>query len=414
MIRVARCALALALLLLPTMRLAQQAAPSSSLPDWSAAQPALAGNSDTVSGEAVVDLADFIAGNLAASGSIPELVQVKTTNGALRTLTAAETFALLARTTYLWQTAGVMPATVPIMPDQLRPPILDQEDVVAPPDDETAGRQVPTESFLSQCPAVVRWVDRLRVVPTAVNFDGLRLSAAEYLSGLAICISYTYWEGELEESIFLPAYAPPKSWTAGLEMAAASDESEVTGTVSEEETTSASEEPEAPKPATVLGADESGEGYEQEFLGEGEDDYSEDAAWDSNEVSDEEAFSEEAEQAESSSAPVVGPEPGATQPVKLTVIPEPGETVRGVVDLVASYRGPPAKYVIFTIQGKGAVIMNAPPYSARWDTATLKPGLYQVRLQVFDAADATLADLTSIYTVVAPPPKKDPGTVRSK
>ncbi len=363
-------------------------------------------------GEAVVDLADFVSSTLDASGTIPDLVQVRTSDGELRNLTAAEAFVLLARATYLWRTAGSLPQSVPISPGEISPPVLDSQDLVAAPTDSAVGREIPTEQFLSQCAAAVRWADRLRVIPTAIWVDGNRLSAAEYMAGLAICLSYAYWEDQLSDTIFLPAYAPPVSWVGETEA-----QSEATGheTFAEETSSAATEssyeeeasgyEEQAGEAASYGNESLAGEQqYDEQGLVNGDDQGSYgDGEWDSGESYEAEAFEPGTEE-------YVEPE----IPPRMEITPEPGDEVRGVVDLIVSYSGPPASFVVFTIDGKGEVIMNSPPYSYRWNTASLKPGPHQVRIQVVGADDDTLLDQSNAYIVVAPPPKKSPGNVKTK
>lgn len=355
--------LTLLLLITPSLCLAQ-----ADLPGWDASAsdadlPDFAGR--TVPGEAVVDLADFIAEYLGETGTIPDFVQVETAAGSLRTISAVEAFVLLARTTYLWQFNGNLPETVPIAPDEVSLPVLDPEDVVAPPPDPDVGRQIPTESFLAQCPAVVRWVDRLQVVPTAVWVDGQRLSAAECLAGLAICVSYAYWEDQLYDSLFLPAYAPPQSWVGDatpLEYAESEwDEEQWWAEAAEEE------------PA---------ETYSETY-------------WEEEDLSEEEGYAPRAPLYAPVQAPRYGAEP------RLTVFPEPGATVSGLVDVIASYSGPPERFVIFRFDTKAEVMMNFPPYGYRWDTMALEPGVHTVRVQVLGDSDAVLADQTSVF-IVAP------------
>jgi hypothetical protein len=445
MIRAAVSGVMLLLLLWPCALAAQEEAAATAeaaesvLPDFGAR---------TVPGESVVDLADFVSSNMEATGSVPDLAQVRTADGELRTMTTAEVFVLLARAAYLWRTTGNLPETVPITPDEVSPPVLDAVDVVLPPEDLDVGREIPTEQFLGQCPAVVRWADRLQVIPTAVWVDGKRLSAAEYLAGLAVCVSYAYWEGELSDTIFLPAYAPPTSWAKEAEPSYA-----------EAEYAQAEEQPAAEEPlyataeASEYGAEEAAElagqyesaevpleeleGQEEEFPIEedlaGEDWWGEEESWGEEygagltqeeefgeyeeeppeeEVGEEEVWAEEYpedfEEWEGPQGSEYEIAPG------VTVIPEPGDTVSGIVDMVVSYSGPPAKFVIFTFDAKGEAMMNTPPYSSRWDTSKLEPGTHQVRIQILGEDEEVLIDQTSAYTVVAPARKESPSGAGTK
>jgi hypothetical protein len=208
-------------------------------------------------------------------------------------------------------------------------------------------------------------IDRLQILPTSVYVDGQRLSAAEYLAGLAICVGYAYWEGELYDFIVLPAYAPPYSW------------------VSESAYTEYAEAGTDEEPA---------EAYESEW-------------------GPEEPYSEE--EGQWPSAETILPQPrlplsGAPQAVptqaepRLTVYPEPGSTVSGIVDVVVSYVGPPAQFVVLTIDSQSDVIMNFPPYGYRWDTRGLEPGLHSVRVEVLGQEGFVLADQVSAFFVVPP------------
>jgi hypothetical protein len=314
-----------------------------------------------VSGEAVVDLADFVSSYLEEAGTVPDMAQVQMADGSMRSLSAAEAFVLLARTAYLWEMGGALPETVPISPDQITPPVLDLEDVIVPPSDPEEGREVPTEPFLGQCPAVVRWVDRLQVVPTAVWVDGQRLSASEYMAGLAICVSYAYWEGELYASVFLPPHAPPQSWSG----------------------------------ETPPVYSEGGSAEEEAWQGAGEEEYGE-------EYGGEEEGYEEA--GATPTEPLYGeaPQPAYEGEPTLAVLPEPGATVSGLVDVVASYAGPPPRFVVFDVDARSSVIINFLPYVYRWDTSALTPGTHTVRVQVLGDEDRVLADQSTAYEVVPP------------
>lgn len=360
--------LTLVLLFVPCVGLAQvdpagmpPSALDAGLPDFSGRM---------VPGEAVVDLADFVAEHFSETGRAPDFVQVETGAGSLRTISAVEAFVLLARTTYLWQFNGDLPETVPIAPDSVSLPVLDPEDVVAPPGDSEVGREISTGAFLGQCPAVVRWVDRLQVVPTAVWVDGERLSAAEYLAGLAICVSYAYWEGQLYDSIFLPAYAPPQSWVGDAEPMSEAERAEDLEDVS---------------------ADAAGETPAETYS---------ETYWEAEDVSAEGAYSPR--------APLYAPVEEASyqgEP-RLMVYPEPGETVSGVVDVVASYSGPQERFVILVFDAKSEVMMNYPPYGYRWDTRGLEPGVHMVRVQVLGDEGAVLVDQTSAFLVASPEPEQ--------
>jgi len=306
---------------------------------------------DSVPGESVVDLADFISAYLAETGGLPDWAQVQMADGSLRRVSAAEVFALFARTAYLWQVMDGLPEMVQLTPAQVRGPAIDAQDLPADVVDPEVGVQVPTDAFLNQCEATVSWVDRLRVVPTAVWVDGQRLSAAQYLAGLAICIQYAYHEGGLEDYIFLPNYRPPSSWVASGARATA-------------------------PPASQLSEEE--------------------AEWEGSEVAQPNAG-----QAVASVAPLASDEtspPAAPEP-HLEMIPEPGATVSGTVDIVPSYTGPAPQFVVIAIDGRTRAIMNVPPFGYRWDTCDVGAGAHTMTVRVLGKDDVLLAAMASVYVV---------------
>jgi hypothetical protein len=320
-----------------------------------------------VPGESVVELADFVTGYLAETGALPDFAQVRTADARLRGISMADAFALLARTAYLWQATDQLPATVPIAPDEVSAPVPDFEDLPTAESDAETGVEVSTEQFLSVCADTVRWIDRLRVIPTAIWVDGVRLSAAQYLAGLAICIQYAYWEGELYDYLHLPDYSPPQAWipaelSGPLRQPAQSYEEQWV-----DETSWLEESAPVWTPAAPAGLEEQGQ-LQGQALG-----------------------------------PL--PVPAARDMIawiepELALYPEPGTTVGGIADLVASYSGPPERFVIFEMDGRSQVIKNFPPYSYRWDTSGLTPGVHTVRVQVLGDGDAVLIDQVNAYTVV--------------
>jgi hypothetical protein len=321
------------------------------------ARPAASGT--TCPGTAVVALADFISAYLGESGRLPDLVQAQTTGRGLRTLSAAEAFSLVARTVDLWRTSGELPESVPITPTGVRAPEIDPEDVPQREVDTSVGREIPTGPFLDQCQATVRWLDRLRQVPTAVWVDGERLSAAEYMAGLVICLQYAYYQGQLLDTIFLPAYAPPHTWLAGAAPTAAS----ASGEQEESAQEGSSGETEGVGPEAVPLAS---------------------------------AVLEPVTPVEAAAGPAA-----ALERPRLTLFPEAGTKLQGRVDIVANYAGPPAKFVTFAVDEMTRAIMNIPPYGFRWDTSTTPPGVHMVRVQVIGEGEVTLVDQVHSYTVVA-------------
>jgi hypothetical protein len=349
--------------------------------------PAAAPNS-VAAGDSVVELAQFISTYVSDTGQLPDLVQVRTQSGNLRVLSAAEAFVLIARAVDLWRANEEMPETVPMAPAEVTRPDIDPEDVPQGAVDVESGQEIPTEGFLEQTAATVRWVDQLQKVPTAVWVEGTRLSAAQYMAGLAICLEYAYEQGELEDTVFLPAYAPPSTWAVSLRT---TNTSEATGEQSAESTADGSD-------SSAEVTDESGAG-EEAATGEATSEGSEAGNDGSTPAASLRPMTPMAEE-ESAPAPEEKP--------KLWVFPRPGDRVSGVVELVASYRGPAASFVIFSVDGATRAIMNIPPYSFRWDASALPPGTHTVRVQVIGAENVTLLDQVNAYIVTEPKAKQPP------
>lgn len=302
----------------------------------------------SVSGRAVVDLAQSISNAVADLGAIPDWSQITTLQGR-RSLSAADAFILLARTAYRWEVDGDLPARVSLIPGAVSPPVLDDQDFPDAALDLEAGREIATDAFLSQAGECLRWADQFQVVPTAVWVDGERLSAAEYLAGLAICLEYSYYSGYLEETLYLPDYSPPPAWVEHTELLA-------------------------------------------EELGE-------------------EAVAEEAVEEDLGIVPPVlalREVPRLVKPT-ITLLPAPGSKVSGVVDLVVSYSGPPAEFITFAVDGQTKGITNSPPYGYRWNTAQVKPGKHEITVRAFGENAVEIMTQKGSYTVTAPQPEKAAG-----
>lgn len=313
-------------------------------------RPAFAGHN--VSGDSVVELADFISSYLAETGTMPDWAQVRTTEGNLRSVSASQVFTLLVRTTYLWRALGDLPERIPIAPESVSGPVIELQDVPEEYVDLETGREILTESFLEQCEATVHWIDRLQVIPTAVWVDGERLSAMQYLAGLAICIQHAYYEGYLYEFIVLPRYAPPESWLGNVSAGIASSSVvEVPRVEEEAESEVASAAGAVPPWTTALAA----------------------------------------------------PAVVATHSrPEIALFPEPGSELSGVVDVAVSYSGPVASFVTLSVDGSTRFITNFPPYGFRWDTTAVPAGTHTVRVRVYGSENRLLVDQISAFTVSVP------------
>lgn len=346
--------------------------------------PAPAAPNSVAAGDSVVELAEFISTYVSNTGQLPDLVQVRTQSGNLRVLSAAEAFVLIPRAVDLWRTYEEMPETVPIAPAEVTRPDIDPEDVPQGAVDVESGQEIPTEGFLEQTAATVRWIDQLQKVPTAVWVEGTRLSAAQYMAGLAICLEYAYESGELEDTIFLPAYVPPSTWAASLRT---TNTGEATEEQSAENTADGSDSAEAGAGEEIGAEEVAAEGLETGTGG-------------TTPTASLRPMTPMAVAEESAPAPEEKP--------KLWIFPRPGDKVSGVVELVASYRGPEALFVIFSVDGATRAIMNIPPYSFRWDASALPPGTHTVRVQVIGAENVTLLDQVNTYIVTEPKAKAPP------
>ena len=313
-------------------------------------RPAFAGHN--VSGDSVVELADFISSYLAETGTMPDWAQVRMTDGNLRSISASEVFTLLARTTYLWRALGDLPERIPIAPQSVSGPVIELQDVPEEYVDLETGQEIVTESFLEQCEATVHWIDRLQVIPTAVWVDGERLSAMQYLAGLAVCIQHAYYEGYLYEFLLLPRYAPPESWLGNVSAGVASS-------------------------APV-------------------------EAWEAEEEAELEVASA-ADAVPPWTTALAAPAVVATHSrPEIALFPEPGSELSGLVDVAGSYSGPMASFVTLSVDGMTRFITNFPPYGFRWDTTALPPGTHTVRVRVYGSENNLLVDQISAFTIGVP------------
>lgn len=305
----------------------------------------------SVSGRAVVDLAQAISNSVAAMGAVPDWAPVTTSQGR-QSISATDVFVLLNRTVYRWHADGEMPITVSVTLGAISPPVLDPQDFPYDEVDLEVGREIATDLFLSQAGECLRWMDEFQVVPTAVWVNGERLSASEYLAGLAICIEYAYYSGSLEDTIFLPSYSPPPAWVEYTELLSDSLGDQYPGG------------------GEGAATNTSSSGYRL--------------------------------------TPPVTPQkavPRAVTP-QLSLLPQAGSVVSGIVDLVASYSGPPAEFLTFAVDGQMKALTNSPPYSYRWDTSKLQPGAHEVKVSVFGEHAAEIIVRTSPYTIAVPRPEK--------
>jgi len=306
-----------------------------------------------IPGRSVADLAHALSTRLGDNGALPEWGRVALPAGGRQRLSAADMFVLLARAAQAWHTDGALPTSVSLRPGATDPPILDPQDYPDPQVDLEKGREVNADALLSFVADTLRWADRFQRLPTAVWVNGARLSAAEFMAGLAVCLDYASANGELGDTVFLPDYSPPLSWAEHTDLVAASQASAQTG-----EEASAESTPRYGMTPPLLGLNASA--------------------------------------------------PRVAKP-QLALLPAPG-TVSGDVDLVVSYSGPPVAFVTFMVDGKTRAIMNHAPYGYRWRTAEVSPGKHQILVRAFGDNDAEVTAQTATYVVAAPKPKQAPPT----
>ena len=293
-----------------------------------------------ITGASVVALAKSLVTSFGATGAVPDWGQVRTAGGSQR-ISATDVFVVLLRTAQRWDAEGALPATVPLDLGAVSPPRLDPEDLEVGGTAEKAPREIQTELFLGQTGDVMRFLEEGEMVPTAVWVNGERLSAAEYLSGLAICIDYAHTQGTLEDTLYVAHLTPPQVWIRHTELLMQSDQLA-------DEATSDTEETGAAVPLLA--------------------------------------------------APTVAPRP--VKPA-LSIFPKTGARVSGVVDLVVNYTGPAGVYVAFEVDGKAKGVTNAPPFGFHWDTAPYAPGKHQLVVRAQTGGGMEIVSQTATY-VVAP------------
>ncbi len=293
----------------------------------------------------VADLVHALSKRLGESGSVPEWGRVAVAKAERPRLSAADMFMLLTKAAQSWQTDHRLPDSIPLAIGGIDPPILDPQDYPTPTVDQEKGRNVNADQVLAFAGETLRWMEQSGSVPTAVWIGGERLSAAEYLAALVICLDYAFSSEGMGKTLFLPDYSPPLSWAQHTDLIAASGPH---GT------------PNATPPAMTPPL-----------------------------------------QDVAASAP-----PAPSRP-EVTLLPAPG-AVHGVVDLVVNYSGPSVNFLTFTIDGRSRAVMNSRPYGYRWNTEEISPGKHQVLVRVFGESDVEITSTSATYVVRVPKPQKAP------
>ncbi len=302
-----------------------------------------------VTGASVAEMAGFIVGVLQESGTVPDWLQVKTTEGRVQRLSAADGFVVLARLMRQWDIDAHLPESVPVAVGAVSPPVLSVADLPDEIDGDAEPRAVATDLFVAQSAEVVRRLAQFRMLPAAVWVDRDRLSAQDYMAGMAIAIDYAYRNHKVEPAIAIACFNPPPAWTAHTELYAE---------------------------------------YVEEEVAEGDA-----------------GLQEETPTADRGLAlPVRVDASGSPVGATLSLLPDTKATVTGTIDLVASYSGPAPKFVTFTVDQLVKAIVNTAPYGYRWDTSRLSPGPHRVKVRVLGDGEAEIASVEATYTVAAPAP----------
>jgi hypothetical protein len=298
-----------------------------------------------VTGASVAELAGFVVAALRESGAVPDWLQAKTTEGHVQRLSATDGFVAMARLMRQWDVDGTLPESVPVAVGAVSPPVLSVADLPEAVEGEAEARAVPTDLFIAQSAEVVRCLGQFRMVPAAVWVGRERLAAQDYMAGMAIAIDYAYRNHKVEPAMAIARFLPAPAWAAYTKQCAE---------------------------------------YVEEEVAEGD-------------AGTEEGFDD-------GTAPPEEEAPAPPPEVTLSLLPDAEAAVRGTVDLIASYSGPPAKFVTFSVDGAAKAITNTPPYWYRWDTSRLSPGPHRVRVRVLGEDEIEIASVEATYTVAAPAP----------
>jgi hypothetical protein len=299
-----------------------------------------------VTGASVAELAGFVVAGLQESGAVPDWLQAKTTEGRVQRLSATDGFVVMARLMRQWDVDGTLPESVSVAVGAVNPPVLSVADLPEAVEGEAEPRVIPTDLFVAQSAEVVRCLGQFRMVPAAVWVDRERLAAQDYMAGMAIAIDYAYRNHKVEPAIAIARFLPAPAWAAYTEQCAEYVEEEVT---------------------------EGDAGTQEEGFDGG-------------------------------TAPPEEEAPSPPAEATLFLAPDPKEAVSGAVDLIASYSGPPAKFVTFLVDDVAKAITNTAPYWYRWDTTRLPPGPHRVRVRVLGQDDIEIASMEATYTIAAPAP----------
>ena len=168
----------------------------------------------TVSGSALIALADSLWARASETGAVPDNLPLILPDASQIEVSAALAFNLFLATINLWQTDGSFPASVLLPSTPPAPPQLDPRDILPRPSDPSRlpTRQLAAASLIAQCPAIAQWAFRVGGLPTAVWIDGERYSAGEFLVAMAQFIQQASRRSAFPASLLIPRCVAPRSW----------------------------------------------------------------------------------------------------------------------------------------------------------------------------------------------------------
>jgi len=164
-----------------------------------------------ISGEETLRVAEALAAGLAGDSRIPSQVEVKTSDGSLVKVSAADALYLFCQAISEWQAANSLPLAVPLPSRPMSP----SEIPIAPQPGDS--RVVASADLVAQCRPVAELMRQIGRAPAGVWAGEVRLTPAEYLGALATLLQQFQYYHTFPEQIGVRPYLPPREWLGGEE-----------------------------------------------------------------------------------------------------------------------------------------------------------------------------------------------------
>lgn len=167
----------------------------------------------TVSGSEALQMALSAAATVESSGEIPDRIYMRRgSSGSIR-MSADDALVFFCRLLAGWQEASALPQRVELP----RGAVGSRRAARTSPRTTDGGPDMPslsTASLARQCRSAVSLVGRLGSVPQGVWVDDQRLSAAQFMGAVVMCLAAGARTNALPEKATVPSWRGPSGWPA--------------------------------------------------------------------------------------------------------------------------------------------------------------------------------------------------------